>query len=481
MRIMMVAAEAAPYVKVGGLADVVGSLARLLPQQGSTVELILPGFDSIDREKHGFTHLGAIDLPYGGRSIHVELSRAQPVEGLSVILVEDEDAFGRPGIYDDPETKEGYGDNAARFAFFARVAAEMAVVKPPDVLHAHDSHGALVPALLKMVLHERVSQPIRTVLTIHNLAYQMPAPKEVLYDIGFTRDQFFPMSPLEYHGNANFLKTGIQTADAITTVSERYASEIQTEEFGCGLEGLLRYRRGDLFGILNGIDTTVWDPSVDPLLPANYSVDDLAGKRACRQELLNAAGLTARDHTPVIGMVGRLTEQKGIDIFAQAASQLASLDVRFAILGSGQDQYHQLLSGLQQARPDKFAVYHGFNEELAHRIEAGSDFFLMPSRFEPCGLNQMYSMRYGTIPIVRRTGGLADTVSDQEETYGRGTGFVFDEPHGGALAHKVVRAIDVFHRRAEFDGMVHRGMHKDFSAEQCAARYLKLYHWLARR
>lgn len=481
MRIMMVAAEAAPYVKVGGLADVVGSLAKLLPTLGVATELVLPGYASIDRAKYGFEPIGQIELAYAGRNIRVDLLQARPAADFSVLLVDDRDAFGRGGIYDDPTTKEGFADNPERFAFFSRVAAEMALIRSPDIVHVHDSHAALVPALLQMVLKPRLGRPIRSVLTVHNLAYQMPARREVLYDLGFTPSQFFPMSPLEFHGHANFLKTGIHVADAITTVSERYAFEVQTEEFGCGLDGLLRYRDGDLYGILNGIDTTVWNPETDPLLPANYSRLDLAGKQVCRDVLLRSAGLRAGNHTPIIGMVGRLTEQKGIDIFAEAAAELASLDVRFAILGAGQDRYHQVLTQLQQARPDKFAVYHGFNEELAHRIEAGSDFFLMPSRFEPCGLNQMYSMRYGTIPIVRRVGGLADTVSDQEETRGRGTGFVFDAPHGRDLARKVVRAVDVFHRGAERVGMMHRGMAQDFSAEQCARKYLRLYEGLLSR
>lgn len=479
MRILMAAAEAAPYVKVGGLADVAGSLPLALGRLGCEVELVLPGYAQIDRDKYGFADIGTIEMEYCGKPIQVALQQASPGPGVRVYLVHEGPAFDRGGVYDDPETKEGYRDNPQRFAFFSRVVAELAAIRQPDVVHVHDSHTGLVPALMRFVLHSRFERRVPVVMTVHNLAYQTPCPKEVLFDVGFLPQQFRPMSPLEFHGNANFLKTGIHTADAITTVSERYAREIQTGEFGCGLEGLLQYRSCDLFGILNGIDTDVWNPATDPLIPANYTADDLSGKRACREALLSAAGLRASENTPVIGMVGRLTEQKGLEIFAEAIPALLAADVRFAILGSGQDKYHHMLSEIQRVRPDKFAVYHGFNNELAHRIEAGSDFFLMPSMFEPCGLNQMYSMRYGTIPIVRRTGGLADTVRDQEEARGEGTGFVFDQPRGGALLRKMHSAIHTFHQPAERHAMIARGMATDFSGERSAARYLELFRSLA--
>ena len=478
MRITMVAAEATPYVKVGGLADVAGSLPGALARLGCQVELVLPGHATIDRQRYGFSSAGAIRLWYANRGVTVDLQRVHRDDGVTVTLVDDADAFDRPGVYDDPETKEGYGDNAERFAFFARVAAEMIADDPPDLVHVHDSHAGLVPGLLKVVLSNRFERVPPCVLTIHNLAYQMPCRPETLVDVGFPRELFYSMSPLEFYGQGNFLKTGIYFSDAITTVSETYAREIQSDEFGCGMQGLLRYRSGDLFGILNGIDTSIWDPSRDPFLPAAYSETDLSGKRVCREQLIRAAGLEADDGTPVIGMVGRLADQKGLDIFAEAAGQLAQMDARFVILGSGQEKYHQLLNELHRARPDKFAVYLGFNDELAHRIEAGSDYFLMPSRFEPCGLNQMYSMRYGTIPIVRKTGGLADTVIDVEERRQDGTGFVFQQPRSNDLLGKVDAAIDLHRRGPAKVEVIRRGMAQDFSQHRSAAKYLTLFRRL---
>ncbi len=479
MRILMVAAESTPFVKVGGLADVVGALARLFVQLGHEVELVLPGFAQIERAKYGFTEAELVPFRFAGRDVEVRILRAVH-EGVNVALVHEGSAFERSGVYDDATTKEGFSDNPERFGFFSRVAAELAATREPDIIHCHDAHAALVPGILKWVLAWRVHKRMPCVLTIHNLAYSMPAKKEVLFDVGFEKHDFFPMSPLEYYGHANFLKTGIAFADAVTTVSQRYADEIQTEEFGAGLDGVLRWRRGDLYGILNGIDTNEWDPSRDPLIPARYDSTDLAGKRKCRAELIESAGFSkhANGNAPIIGMVGRLVDQKGLDLFAAAVPHLMDWNVRFAILGSGQEKYHHFLNDLARARPDKFAVYLGFNNELAHRIEAGSDLFLMPSRFEPCGLNQMYSLRYGTIPIVRRVGGLADTVVDHEESRGRGTGFVFDAPSKDALLGKMWSSINVWHDVAERNRIIQRGMVLDFSAERSARRYLELFHKL---
>lgn len=480
MRITMVAAEATPFVKVGGLADVVGSLARLFVQLEHEVELILPGFSQISREKYGFADAELLPFRYAGREVNVRMQRAKH-EGVDVALVHEPDAFERSGVYDDATTKDGYSDNPDRFAFFARVAAEVIANRPPDVVHCHDAHAALVPALLHWVLAWRIHQRIPCVLTIHNLAYSMPARKEVLFDVGFEKHDFFPMSPLEYYGHANFLKTGIAFSDAVTTVSERYAHEIQTEEFGAGLDGVLRSKRESLHGILNGIDTTEWDPAKDPLIPARFDARRLEGKQKCKAELIQAAGFDkygGNGNVPIVGMVGRLVDQKGLDIFAAAVPHLLDWNVRFAILGTGQEKYHHFLSDLSRARPDKFAVYLGFNNELAHRIEAGSDLFLMPSRFEPCGLNQMYSLRYGTIPIVRRVGGLADTVIDHEESRGRGTGFVFDAPTKDALLKKMWTSIHTWHDPNERTRIIQRGMMQDFSAERSARRYLELFRGL---
>ncbi|MFH0943660.1 MAG: glycogen synthase GlgA [Planctomycetota bacterium] len=479
MRVLMVAAEATPYVKVGGLADVVGALPRCLVELGCDVELVLPGYRQITAQQPGFEFLRKLEFPYAGKGATAEIHQLRREDGVTVTVVDGKAAFDREGVYDDPETREGYEDNPERFAFFARAVAELALQSPPDILHVHDSHAALVPGLMKVSLAHRMPRPLRSVLTIHNLAYQMRCLPRVLFDIGFPPELFAPMSPLEFHGDGNFLKTGIHYADAITTVSERYSREIQTEEMGCGLEGLLRIRQADLFGILNGIDTSEWNPETDPHLAARYSVDDLRGKRACRKNLLETIGLRAGAETAVIGMIGRLAEQKGLDIFAGAAERLVRMDVRLAILGSGQEKYHLMLSELRRRHPEKVAIYLGFNDELAHRIEAGSDFFLMPSKFEPCGLNQMYSMRYGTIPIVRRTGGLADTVIDCDESMDLGTGFAFDDADPEALLQKVRAALDMNQDPARKLAAIRRGMTKDFSMVTCARKYLDLYRGVA--
>ncbi len=475
MRILSIAAEAAPYVKVGGLADVAGALPTALAERGATVEILLPGYRSIDRKKWGFEPVGSIALDYAGKRIDVELQRVRRADGVTVTLVHDAAAFDRPGVYDDPQTKEGYRDNPERYAFFARVAAELALIDTPDLIHAHDAHGALVPALLKTVLKARVRRRVGHVLTIHNLAHPMRAASKVLFDVGFPQEAFFPLSPLEFHGAANFLKTGIAYADAITTVSPRYALEIQTEEFGNGLDGLLRDRRGVLFGILNGIDTKEWDPATDKHLPATYSAKQLAGKKACRDALLSDFNLAAAPNTPVFGIVSRFAEQKGLELIAHVAWELSKLDVRVLVLGSGQEKYQRLFQELQRARPDQFGVYFGFHEPLAHRIEAGADFFLMPSLFEPCGLNQMYSLRYGTLPIVRRTGGLADTVIDLETDPERGNGFAFDAPDPRAFLAKIKAACALYQDKKKLEKVMKRGMTTDFSWGVAASKYLTLF------
>jgi starch synthase len=475
MRILSIAAEAAPYVKVGGLADVAGALPTALAERGMTVEILLPGYRSIDRKKWGFETVGSIALDYAGKRVDVELQRTKRADGVTVTLVHDAPAFDRPGVYDDPHTKEGYRDNPERFAYFARVAAELALIDTPDIVHVHDAHGALVPALLKTVLKPRVRRRVGHVLTIHNLAHPMRAPSKVLFDAGFPQEAFFPLSPLEFHGGANFLKTGILYADAITTVSPRYALEIQTEQFGNGLDGLLRDRKSVLIGILNGIDTKEWDPETDKHLPATYSVKNVAGKKKCRDALLSDFNLAAGPDTPVFGIVSRFAKQKGLDLIENIAWELSKLDLRLVVLGSGQKEYERLFQELQRARPDQFAVFIGFHEPLAHRIEAGADFFVMPSLFEPCGLNQMYSLRYGTLPIVRRTGGLADTVQDVEKEPERGNGLSFDAPDPRALLAKIRAACALFKDKDRLKKIQKRGMSTDFSWTTAAGRYVSVY------
>ncbi|MBI4878045.1 MAG: glycogen synthase [Planctomycetes bacterium] len=473
MRIMQVAAEATPYVKVGGLADVAGALAGDLAALGCEVELVLPRYRCVGALGLDLSAAEDVAFPLAGRAAAAGVARLVRADGVTVTLVDAPWAFDRDGVYDVPETGEGHPDNPERFACFARAVAGLIARDPPDVVHVHDCHAALVPGLLRLVVPP--ARPVKTVLTIHNLAYQMLSPPRVLFDVGFPRDWFRPLSPLEFHGGSNFLKVGIHFADLLTTVSTRYAEEIQTPAHGCGLDGLLRERRALLHGVLNGIDTAVWDPATDPLLPARYSAADPSGKWKCRRELLRRARLPQGARAPLVGMVGRLAEQKGLDIFAAAAPALARLDLRFAILGVGQEKYHRMLRELASAHPERFAVFLGFDDELAHWIEAGSDFFLMPSRYEPCGLNQMYSMRYGSIPIVHRVGGLAETVTDYDESADDATGFAFAAPRAELLVAKARSALALYREDGKRLAVMRRGMARDFSARRTAERYLDLY------
>ncbi len=474
MRIMQVTAEATPYVKVGGLADVAGALAGDLAALGCEVELVLPRYRCVAALGLDLSQAEGVAFPLAGRTVTAGVERLARADGVTVTLVDAPWAFDRDGVYDDPKTHEGHPDNPERFACFARAVAELIARDPPDLVHAHDCHAALLPGLLRLVVPP--ARPVKTVLTIHNLAYQMLSTPRVLFDIGFSRDWFRPMSPLEFHGGANFIKAGIHFADLLTTVSPRYAEEIQTPEYGCGLDGLLRERAALLHGVLNGIDTAVWDPATDPFLPARYSAADLSGKWQCRRELLRRARLPQGARAPLVGMVGRLAEQKGLDLLAAAAPELARLGLRFVILGSGQQKYHRLLRALTEAFPERFAVFQGFDDEMAHWIEAGSDFFLMPSRFEPCGLNQMYSMRYGSIPIVHRVGGLADTVTDYDESADEATGFAFAAPRADLLLAKARSALALYRDDGSRLAVMRRGMARDFSARRAAEQYLDLYN-----
>ncbi len=477
MRILMVAAEAAPYVKVGGLGDVVGALPGALAAQGADVELLIPGYRAIDRAAHGFAPAGSIDTWFAERVAPVPLSRVKRKDGVTVSLVEDAAAFGRSGVYDDADSREGYTDNPGRFAFFSRVAADKVLRDRPDLVHLHDCHAALVAPLLRTVLAPYQSKPIPTVLTIHNLAYQMTSDPRVIFEIGIDRGWMRPMSPFEWYGNTNFLKAGITFADALTTVSPRYALEITHPSGGAGLDGVLRERSDRLFGILNGIDVDAWDPATDRALAKNYSRSDRTGKGACRAALLAEAHLSAGPRVPVFAMVSRLVDQKGVDILVHALPRLfQSADCRVVVLGSGQERWQAELTQLERRFRDRMSVKLGFDEGLAHRIEAGADFFLMPSRFEPCGLNQMYSMRYGTLPIVRRVGGLADTVIDLFESPDRGTGFVFDAAEPDALLARMRIAAELFaHGDARIARAIDRAMAQDFSWRRSAQLYLELF------
>jgi len=492
MDVLMVSAEVAPLSKVGGLADVVGALPRALVAEGVRVSVMTPAYGQIDRSKLPEPPVKVfgtkIDLGPGG--VHpVTVWRTRlPGADVPVLLVDNPHFFHRDGIYTDPATGEEYVDGAYRFIGFVRTCLEyLDQVRPDvDIIHCHDSHTATLPALL--ALREADADPLTsrrpgTLLTIHNIAYPGLYPTTVLPALGIPERMCVPYGPFEYYGKVNFLKIGIHFADLINTVSVRYAQEIQeSSEYGGGLEGVLRQRAADVYGVLNGVDCDEWNPETDPLIPHRFSLDNLAGKRANKQALLEAYGFPTTDlDRPVIGMVGRLVDQKGLDLVMPLLDELAGMGLYLVILGTGLPRYHEQLLDAQRRHPGFLGVRIGFDNRLAHLIDAGSDLFLMPSRFEPCGLNQMYSLRYGTAPIVRATGGLADTVTPFQPDTGRGTGFVFSAYSSQALLEQIDLATYLYPDRRIWTRLMRNGMRQDFSWQQSARRYVELYQKIMAR
>ncbi|HSB20785.1 MAG TPA: glycogen synthase GlgA [Anaeromyxobacteraceae bacterium] len=477
MDVLFVAAEVAPFSKTGGLGDVAGALPQALAARGHRVLVFTPRHGVVDPVAHRLEPL-PFSLQAGAEAGGLWVARGP----APVFFLEHERYFGhRQGIYSEPGHE--YGDNAERFAFFCRAALALPrlVGFRPRILHLHDWHAALAAWLLRHEVPEGGAEPwvgeARSVLTIHNLAHQGVFPKEAVPALGLPWS-VFRYDGMEFHDRLNFLKGGLTFADVLTTVSPTYAREILTPEQGEGLDPLLRHRAGELHGILNGIDAVAWDPARDPHLPAHFSPGHLAGKARCKAALQRELGLPVRPGVPLAVLVGRLADQKGIDIALAALPELLAQDVQVAVLGTGRPDYERALERLDRERPERFRVRTRFDEGLAHRMEAGADLFLMPSRFEPCGLNQMYSLRYGTVPVVRAVGGLADTVEDFDGK-SRGTGFVFQEYSPGALLTAVRRALDVYRDKAAWSGLVGRGMAQDNSWEQRAERYEALYRRIA--
>jgi starch synthase len=474
MEILFVASEVAPWSKTGGLGDVAGALPRALAARGHAVAVVTPRHGFIDPREHGFARDERV-LHVRGEATHVWVKGGPP----AIYLLEHERLFGsRRSVYG--EGGRDYPDNAERFAYLARAALALpgALGLRPRVVHANDWQTGLVPWLLR---HEHERDPAlagaRTVFTIHNLAYQGVFPKQVVPHLGLSWDAF-RLEGMEFHDRLSFMKAGLVFADALTTVSPTYAREILTPQGGVGLDPVLRQRRDRLHGILNGIDVSEWDPAADPHLPAHYTARSLAGKARCKAALQRELGLPVRADVPLIAMVSRLADQKGVDLVVAALGELLARDLQLALLGSGERAYEQALSAAAGNRPDRMAVRIGFDEPLAHRMEAGADAFLMPSRFEPCGLNQLYSLRYGTVPVVRAVGGLEDTIEDYDG-WRSGTGFKFRDYTPGALLLATRRAVDTFRDRRAWRGLVQRGMAQDFSWERSAASYEALYRSLA--
>ena len=482
--VVHVASEMAPLAKVGGLADVVGSLAFEQARRGHRVTVALPAYQSLELPA-GWTRRAfqGCEVPWGLSVEPAHFDLAGPPDGsLRVLLVGHEgDAsfFDRPGIYDDPRTGEGHPDNGERFLFFSRATLEAlkALGEPVDVLHAHDHQSAWAVCFLRT--HDHLAEPFgatAAVFTIHNLGYQGIHDPYVLALAGFGREVFHPASPFEFWGRVNDMKVGLSFADLLTTVSPTYAREIQSSgEFGFGLEGVLASRSADLHGLLNGIDDAEWDPARDPLIPGHYDRDHLEGKRVNREALIAECGFPASPDWPLVGMVSRLVEQKGFDLIAQAEAEMGRLEARYVVLGLGHANIQDRLRRSAHRAPDRLYYRSGHDERFAHLIEAGCDLFLMPSRYEPCGLNQMYSLRYGTVPVVRAVGGLADTVEDFDPRTGQGTGFVFQRFEAAEMVGALRRGLACLRQPELWSALQRNGMSRDFSWRRCAEGYDRLY------
>jgi starch synthase len=472
--ILMITSEARPFAKTGGLADVAAALPPALARMGHRVTLVLPRY-------RGVATVGErqpADVPFGVNRYPVTFIEQPITERVTAVLIDAPDLYDRPGLYGDDSGD--YTDNAFRFAVLSRGALEYARLRGrrPSIVHAHDWQAALAPVYLRTVLaDDPLLGGVPSVLTIHNLAFQGLFPPDILRWIGLGPEQF-RVESLEFWGRVSYLKGGIVHSRKITTVSPRYAREILTPEFGFGFEGILASRAADLVGILNGIDTGVWDPATDPYLPVHFTEETLDRKALVKQELFAETRLPVDDAAlarPTIGLVSRLTDQKGFDLIAAAADRLMAFDASWVMLGNGEPRYESFWLALAQRYPGRVAVHIGFHERLAHLIEGGADLFLMPSRFEPCGLNQMYSLRYGTLPIVRATGGLDDTVQDADAAPRGGTGFKFSNYTPDTLAGTVQRALEAYRNPRRWRILQKTAMRQDHSWDVSAREYVKVY------
>ena len=484
----MVASEVHPFAKTGGLAEVLGALPAALSRLGHTVTVVLPRYRGVSdsgstRTGHAFRIGGReqrvefVEIPPAVPSASTVHSDAPRPGAVKRVLVDAPEWFDRDGLYGSHG--RDFPDNAMRFAVLSRAALEYVRSKGerPSAIHAHDWQAGLVPVYQKMLFHgDPVIGGVPCIFTIHNLAFQGVFPASTLPDIGLGLEMMH-LEALEYWGQISYLKGGVNFSEKITTVSPTYAREILTPPYGFGMDGVLRRRAEDLLGILNGIDTTRWDPAEDQFVPARFNANDLTGKRQARRALLAATGLDGvPDDQALVGIISRLTDQKGFDLIAAAAGELMSLDAAWTMLASGEPHYEDLLRTMAARHPGRVSATIGFDERLAHLIEAGTDIFLMPSRFEPCGLNQLYSLRYGTVPVVRATGGLQDTVTDAADP--GGTGFKFSDYSPGAVVAALRRALAAFRDKAEWERLQRTGMSRDSSWDVSAREYVKVYKGL---
>lgn len=475
MQIVFAASEGVPYSKTGGLADVVGALPPALVQMGHQVSVFLPRYKQTKLPADVRTVIPSLTIPYDDKYRFCSVLDGGTHSGVKFYFIEYPPFFERDALYG---TSLGdYRDNAERFAMYSRAVLEASkIIGVPDLFHCHDWQTALIPILLRSIYEEDPAlERAGTVFTIHNMGYQGLFPADTLPLLMLPWD-LLTIGKLEFFGKANLLKGAIVFADFVTTVSKKYSQEIQTAEYGFGLEGVLKARAATVAGILNGVDYSEWSPEHDRYIVARYSTDDPSGKIECKKDLLRQFGLENADlKLPVIGIVSRFAAQKGFDLLSQVADRLATEELIMTVLGTGDKDYEDLLKRLSRMFPNKIAVKIAYDNGLAHKIEAGADMFLMPSHYEPCGLNQIYSMRYGTVPIVRATGGLDDTVESWDPRTGKGTGFKFPEYTGDALLAAVKTALLAFKDCEGWKKLMRNGMVRDYSWSISARDYVKVY------
>ncbi len=479
MKIAIVSSECVPYAKMGGLGDVIGSLPKALEKLGCDVKVFIPKYLFIDESKFGLRYnwnVGEMPIRINGIIHSVHLHQAKlPNSNVEVNFIDCPHFYNRGRIYTND------WDEDERFILLCKGVIETCqrLGWAPDVIQCNDWQTGLIPLYIKDNYNwDRMFDKTATIFTIHNIGYQGRFGKDTLFKAEINPNFYYPEGPVEFENSVSFMKTGIVFSDLINTVSLKYSHEILKPEFGAGLDKVLKARKPDVYGILNGVDYDEWNPETDKYLPYKYSAKDLSGKKSNKKFLMEHFRLPFDENRPLIGMISRLVPQKGFDIFAEAVNDLMKLDAQWIILGSGEYRYEEFFRQLSHYNQGKFASYIGYNNELAHLIEAGADIFVMPSRYEPCGLNQIYSLKYGTVPVVRKTGGLADTVKDWDEEnswgFDHGNGFSFYDYSGYALFKSVERAVNAFANKPVWNKIQQNGMKQDFSWEKSAEKYFEL-------
>ncbi|MFC1477700.1 glycogen synthase GlgA, partial [candidate division KSB1 bacterium] len=490
LKILFVSSEVFPFAKTGGLADVSGALPKTMKKLGHEVRIIMPKYKVVNERKFVLREVIRLkDIPIllgsDTKKISVKSAFTTDTEKIQTYFIDYKPYFGRDGLYVDTKSKKEYVDNDERFILFAKGIFETLKLLfwQPDIIHCNDWQTGLVPFFLRTLYKDDdFFKKTAALFTIHNVGYQGNFPAGSYVKTNIDSDLFTPGAHTEFYGKFSFMKTGIYYADFVNTVSPTYAKEVQeTEEYGFGFEGIFSDRKKYFSGILNGVDYCVWDPETDALIPQNYSIRGLSAKVENKKALLEQYGLPFKENVPLIGVISRLSDQKGFDLIEEIKEALFDLDVQLVLLGTGEKKYHKMFQKLAKKYPEKVGVNLTFDNELAHRIEAGSDMFLMPSRYEPCGLNQMFSLKYGTVPVVRKTGGLADTIHEFDPETGKGNGFIFNDYDSRELLNAIKRALKIYKDQKSWTRIMKNGMKQDFSWMAAAKKYYKLYEKILKR